>query len=127
MAIRDIERAFPDVPDAVTGAIYRGFEMGRRREKLRKAAFSVLATAAVLVVTAAGLWGGMRLNSNQDKVAAPAEKGVALSGISRVYTGREDIYFHAGPECAGGVEMSLEAARGFGKMPCPDCLEGVKE
>ena len=127
MAIRDLDRAFPDTPDVFTEAIFRGFAAGRRREKRRRILISSISAAAVVVLAAAGLWGAMRMTGGEDNVASPAENGVEISGISRVYTGQADEFFHAGEECAGGVEMSVDAARGFGKLPCPRCLEGVKE
>ena len=127
MAIRDLDRAYPDTPDVFTEAIFRGFAAGRRREKRRRILISSISAAGVVVLAAAGLWGAMRMTGGEDNVAAPAENGVAISGISRVYTGLEDEFFHASEKCAGGVEMSGDAARGFGKIPCPECLEGVKE
>lgn len=127
MAIRDLDRAFPDTPDVFTEAIFRGFAAGRRREKRRRILVSSISAAAVVVLAAAGLWGAMRMTGGEDNVVAPAENGVEISGISRVYTGMEDEFFHASEKCAGGVEMSLDAARGFGKLPCPKCLEGMKE
>ena len=127
MAISDLERAFPDTPDVFTEAIFRGFAEGRRREKRRRILISSLSAAAVVMFAAASLWGGLRINSNEDLVTAPAENGAVISGVTRVFTSLDDEYFHSGNDCSGGVEMSGEAARGFGKVPCPECLEGVKE
>ena len=120
MAKCDFDRAFPQTPSMFSEAIYRGFAEGRRREKYRRAVKSSLLVAAAAIVLAFGLYGGKY--AIEDRVASPS--GNASETFSGdVYTGLEDPYYHADPECAGGVEMSVEAARGFKKIPCPKCFE----
>lgn len=123
MAIRDdLDRAFPDTPDVFSEAILHGFADGRRHEKRRRALISALSIAAVLALAMSGLWRG--LNSGEDRVAAPSGGTELLSNSARVYASLDDAFFHANDQCSGGVEMSLEAARGFGKAACPKCFSG---
>lgn len=119
MAERDLDRAFPETPALFSEAIFRGFAEGRRREKRRRVVFSSVCAAAVMLLAFCGLWQGM--NHGEDRVAAPAD-GMQACEISRVYTGLDDPYYHKDIQCAGGVEMSLEAARGFRKIACPKCM-----
>lgn len=120
MAGRDLDRAFPETPAAFSEAIFRGFAEGRRREKRRRVIISSACAAAVLALALLGMWQGMNLG--EDRVASPSGNAIQTSEISRVYTSADDPCYHRDAQCAGGVEMSLEAARAFRKAACPKCF-----
>ena len=116
----DLDRAFPETPEVFTAAIRMGFAEGRRRERRRRIIGGAMCAAAVLAIA---LFGAVKvMGSGEDRVAAPGDVEVRLPEVTRVYTTRPDRYYHMDENCAGGVEMSVEAARGFQKIPCPECM-----